>query len=199
MAGSGREGERARAKTALRRRMREVRAAIPPGEREARAAAIERAILGLPEFHAARTVFTFLSMDAEVPTWGLVARLQAEGRDVLLPRVVGGRMEAVAWRRGEALERSFYGASEPSSEAFADPAGIDLVLAPGLAFDRRGNRIGYGGAYFDRFLPRLRPDAVRAGICFHEQVVEHVPTDPHDVALDLLVTDLEVIRPGARS
>jgi 5-formyltetrahydrofolate cyclo-ligase len=67
------------------------------------------------------------------------------------------------------------------------------VLAPGLAFDRRGNRLGYGGGYFDGFLARCPPDAARVGIGFHVQVVDAVPHGDADQPLDLLVTELETI------
>jgi 5-formyltetrahydrofolate cyclo-ligase len=75
-----------------------------------------------------------------------------------------------------------------------DPSTIDAVLVPGLAFDRSGGRIGYGGAYFDRYLRRIPAAAPRIAIGFGMQVVDRVPMAEHDERVDLVVTDAGVIR-----
>lgn len=184
-------------KADLRRTIRRVRASIPEPDREARGRAIAAAALALPETEAAGTVFVFLSFGDEVPTGELVAGLQAAGKRVVLPAVDDGALEAAAWHPGEPLVRSFYGALEPADRTPVPPGEIDLVLAPGLAFDRRGRRLGYGGAYYDRLLPRLRPGVPVAALAFHEQVVDEVPAATHDQRVDLVVTDREVIRTGS--
>jgi 5-formyltetrahydrofolate cyclo-ligase len=70
---------------------------------------------------------------------------------------------------------------------------VDLVVTPGLAFDRRGYRVGYGGGFYDRYLARLRPNAARTAIGFSFQVVEEVPADPGDERVHLVVTEAETI------
>jgi 5-formyltetrahydrofolate cyclo-ligase len=70
-----------------------------------------------------------------------------------------------------------------------DPATLDVVVVPGLAFSVDGHRLGQGGGHFDRFLPRLSPVCVRIGVAFREQLVAAVPLEPHDVVLDLVITD----------
>jgi 5-formyltetrahydrofolate cyclo-ligase len=70
-----------------------------------------------------------------------------------------------------------------------DPATLDVVVVPGLAFTTDGHRLGQGGGHFDRFLPRLRPDCLTIGVCFHEQLVADVPMAAHDVTVRLVVTD----------
>ena len=65
----------------------------------------------------------------------------------------------------------------------------DVVIVPGLAFTPRGQRLGQGGGWYDRFLAGVRDDCVTIGVCFHEQLVAEVPTEPHDVAVDVVVTD----------
>lgn len=69
-----------------------------------------------------------------------------------------------------------------------DPATVDVVVVPGLAFTRRGDRLGQGGGWYDRFLAGLRPDAVTIGVGFREQLVDHLPVEPHDVRLHQIVT-----------
>jgi 5-formyltetrahydrofolate cyclo-ligase len=156
--------------------------------------ALEARLFALPELARARAVLVFSSFGSEVPTEGIVGRLAREGRLVALPRLSGGEIEARAYRPGDAVVRAPFGALEPVDGELVPPEGLDVVIVPGLAFCRRGYRVGYGGGYFDRFLPRTRPDAFRVGICFHLQLVEEVPHGPGDVPVDAVVTDREVVR-----
>jgi 5-formyltetrahydrofolate cyclo-ligase len=72
-----------------------------------------------------------------------------------------------------------------------DPGDLDVVVVPGVAFTMRGHRLGQGGGHFDRFLPRLRAGCLRVGVCFREQLVDEVPSEPHDVVLDAVVSDAD--------
>lgn len=182
------------AKRALRVRVRAARDAIPEAERRAMAAEVEARLFSLPELARAGIVLVFSSFGSEVPTAGIVDRLLREGRRVALPRLAGGEIEARAFRPGDPMARARFGALEPLEGALVPPEELDAVVVPGLAFDRAGYRVGYGGGYFDRFLPRTRPDALRVGVCFHLQLVEEVPRGPDDVPVDVVVTDREVVR-----
>jgi 5-formyltetrahydrofolate cyclo-ligase len=189
-----RETERNSEKDALREGMRRVRAAIPPAERSARSARVEARLLALPELRDARTVLLFYSFGTEVPTAVLARRLLERGFRVLLPYLAGDGMEAAEVRPGSRLEATDYGPKEPADRIAVDPERIDAVITPGLAFDRRGARLGYGGGHYDRYLGRLEAHAVRIGIAFAEQVVEAVPEEELDQPVDVVVTDEEVIR-----
>ncbi|HEX6207725.1 MAG TPA: 5-formyltetrahydrofolate cyclo-ligase [Actinomycetota bacterium] len=180
-------------KATLRAEMRRVRAAIPEGERRRRGEAIRKRVLGLPEVRRAGSVLVFASFGSEVPTRDLASDLHAAGKRLLLPYLSGEVMEVAEVGPDERLAPSSYGPGEPERRVRADPAGIDVVIAPGLAFDRRGNRLGYGGGAYDRFLARVRPEALVVGVAFAEQVVEEVPAGPSDVPVHLMVTDREVI------
>jgi 5-formyltetrahydrofolate cyclo-ligase len=185
-------------KQALRREIRARRDAMPPEERASRSSAIADRVLTLPEVATARTVMLFSSFGSEVDTAPIVDRLVGDGRTVLLPRVEDGDIVAVPWRPGEPLRPGAFGAGEPVGDA-ADPAEIDLVLTPGLAFDRRGNRIGYGGGNYDRFLGRVRRGVPAIAIAFATQIVPAVPAVRADRPVDAVVTEDEVIRPGVRA
>jgi 5-formyltetrahydrofolate cyclo-ligase len=186
--------ERAEAKRELRDHMRIVRARIPPEERGVRAARAEARLLSLPELRDARTVLLFYSFGTEIPTAVLARRLLARGHRVLLPYLTGDSMEAGEYRPGAELKETDYGPKEPARRVPMNPADVDAVVTPGLAFDRLGHRLGYGGAYYDRYLARLEPHAVRIGIGFEVQVVEEVPVEPTDQRVDVIVTDEGVIR-----
>lgn len=170
-----------------------VRASIPEWARRSLGARIEERLFELPEAEAAGTVLLYDAFGAEAPTASMLDRFRARGARVLLPYLHEGSMEASEVRPGEDLVATDYGPREPRDPAAVDPGAIDLVVAPGLAFDRRGGRLGYGGGRFDRYLARLRPDARRVGVGFHAQVVDHVPLEPGDEPVDLVVTDAETV------
>jgi 5-formyltetrahydrofolate cyclo-ligase len=183
-------------KEALRGRMRAVRGAIPEADRLRRSQDVSRLLLTLPEAAGVRRIFTFLSFGSEVSTAPAIGAFRERGAAVAVPVLEAGRMEAVDLAVDTRLVPSGYGALEPVERVAVRPQEIDLVVAPGLAFDRAGRRLGYGGGYFDAFLPRLRRDCPVVGICFREQVVDAVPAGPADRPVSVVVTDAEVIRPA---
>jgi 5-formyltetrahydrofolate cyclo-ligase len=182
------------AKEELRTSMRRVRAAIPPGERSRLAELIEEGLFGLPDLLDAETILLFYSFGTEVATAGIAERILASDKRLLLPYLAdGGAMEAAEIRSGDELEPTSYGPREPGGGIPVDPRSVDVVVAPGLAFDRRGNRLGYGGGHYDRYLARLGPAAVRVGIAFSLQIVDLVPAEPGDQRVEVIVTDQEVL------
>jgi len=185
-------------KAALRDRMRALRRSVPPGERLRLADSVEARLFDLPVIGGARSVLVFYSFGSEIPTAGILQRLLDEGHRVLLPCLDDAGMAAAELRPGDSLVATAYGPREPSTRVAVHPEMVDVVLAPGLAFDRRGHRLGYGGGHYDRYLRQLRPDAEGVGIAFHIQVIDAVPHGEGDQRLDLVVTDRETIRTGRR-
>jgi 5-formyltetrahydrofolate cyclo-ligase len=177
----------------LRARMRGLRDSIPLEERLRLGSLIQENVFRLPEMGRAGTVLLFYSFGSEVPTAAMIQRLLDQGVRVLLPFLQGSAMDAAELRPGDLLAATTYGPREPSSRAPVNPSGVDVVIAPGLAFDAHGYRLGYGGGHYDRYLSRLGPGTLRLGIAFHFQVVPSVPQGPEDLPLDLVVTDGETI------
>ena len=101
----------------------------------------------------------------------------------------------IDWCRGEG-KSVVVPASDPAAAMPEAPTSIDVVIVPGVAFTRRGDRLGQGGGWYDRFLAGVRPDCVTIGVAFAPQLVESIPTELHDVALHAVVTDDEVIVVG---
>jgi 5-formyltetrahydrofolate cyclo-ligase len=182
-----------RAKRELRERMRDVRNGIDPHRREVWSSAIVIAVHELPEVFAARTVTAYLSFGSEIPTGELIAALDTEGKRVGVPVVRDGEMVMVAFRPGDATERSEFGMPEPVAGEDIPPLEVDALVIPGLAFDREGFRLGYGGGFYDRYLRRTRPDALGIGICFPEQLVDDVPHGDADEPVNRIVTQDGVI------
>jgi 5-formyltetrahydrofolate cyclo-ligase len=187
-------GQLADAKSALRREMRRARESMPAARRERESAEVATAVLAHPFVDAAQVVHSFIgALAGEIETRGLVRHLLDRGKQVVCPRVVDGSRD-LDHRRIESLDdlvQSALGLWEPGlSCPEVDVATLDVVLVPGLAFDRRGGRLGMGGGYYDRFLAasRERGSAVAIGLCYRAQLVDRVPQVQRDVALDWIVS-----------
>lgn len=179
-------------KKQLRQQMMAARGALPPAEHARRSRIAQEALLAADEWGQAGTVLLYLPIRGEVETALLARTALGQGRRLLLPRVEreARRLWLHQWSGAEEeLAPGAYGIPEPRPELpLVDPAEADLVVVPGVAFDRQGYRLGYGGGYYDRALPGMRR-AARVGLCFALQVVETLPAEAHDVRLDGLATD----------
>ncbi len=181
-------------KPELRRRMRQLRSAVPEAERLRRSGVAAVLLMSTPEAERAETAFVFHSFGSEISTAPVIEELSARGVRLALPVLIDGALAAAAYRPGDPLVASGYGALEPRERGTIEPSAFDLIVVPGLAFDPAGHRLGYGGGYYDGYLPRTRPDAVRLGFGFELQVVPEVPHDARDERLDAVVTEDRVIR-----
>jgi len=187
-------GELKKAKREIRRTVLAARDALGEAERIARSTAIHDRFLTLPELEHARCVMVPWAIGSEVATAPLIERLHDSGVQVALPRIRGAQeLEAVAYRPGDPLRETSFGAREPEGGPALDPAAIDVIVTPGVAFDRAGGRVGYGGGFYDRFLP-LTGFAPRIALAFDLQVVDRLPAGTFDVRIDLIVTESQVIR-----
>lgn len=174
-------------KAAWRRWARSARAASRSPEREA---ALLAALRAWPPLREARVVLAYLAVASEPDLGPLLA-----GRTVLVPRAHEGPAPRLSLHRLEParVAPGRWGVLEPPEDApEVDPAEVDVALVPGLAFDREGGRLGYGRGFFDRLLPRLRPDAPRVGVAFEALVAERLPREGHDVTMTHLATEAGV-------
>lgn len=139
-----------------------------------------------PAFRAAETVLLYHSLNDEVDTHDFI-RKWSKKKQILLPVVVGNELELRLYTGPEDMQIGSYGIEEPMGETYTDYESIDFIVVPGVAFDRKGNRVGRGKGYYDRLLPHI-PSAYKAGICFPFQLVEEVPAEPHDIRMDIIIT-----------
>jgi len=146
---------------------------------------------------AGRNAALYCAMAGEVPTERIRRAYLASGVRLYYPRVTGrGTLAFYPHRDGDGWETGPYGIPEPSSPAGAEPrlSGWDIIVVPGLAFDRRGNRLGHGFGYYDRFLGGLPESVPRVGLAWASQRIPEVPVDAWDVPVHALVTEDGVIR-----
>lgn len=194
-------------KAALRRRMRARRDSMLDGGQEAASDAIARRIVALASYRRARSRLLFRSFGSEVLTDRLIAETLRSRAELVLPRVKGLE-EALALHAVADPERDLapgsFGIEEPILARCPERSiyDIDFVLVPGLAFDRCGGRLGYGGGFFDYIL-NVRTDLVESGavvaVAYSLQIVEQVPLAGWDVRVPLIVTEDELIDTRDRS
>ena len=155
-----------------------------PVSAQGSASATSRALLeSWPVWQTASSVCAFCALFGEpdlLTPW-------PEKKAVALPRVEGGELSMRCTSSANELSRGRFGILEPSAAALESPGGWDLILVPGLAFDRNGGRLGRGRGYYDRFLSRHH-EAFRVGVCFDEQIVDAVPCEAHDLRMHALLT-----------
>jgi len=141
----------------------------------------------LPQYQHANTVMLYLSFGNEVDTWPLLEQAWVDGKRTLVPKVrrYPKEMMAVEIAAKTDLEPSFWGIYEPISDQPVDPGEIDLIVVPGLAFNRQGYRLGYGGGYYDQFLPQMK--GYKVGLCY-PPFLRDIPLAPWDQAVDCVLT-----------
>ncbi len=181
----------------LRRRIRLALEEMTDDQRADQSASVARRVIALEEFRAADPIFLYVAIGLEVATAAVAEAAWQAGKTVLVPRVDWTRrqMDAIPCRSlSEGLVEGRYGLLEPAEGEPVAPETIELILVPGLAFDRRGRRLGRGGGFYDRFLAQPGCTARRLGVAYHQQLTEAIPTDAHDQPVDLLVTDRTILR-----
>lgn len=178
-----------------------MRNALPPEKRAAGSAEITGLLTELDEIRRAATIMVFLNFGSEVETDGLIARCWEMGKRVVAPLCFPEtrQMDPCLINDFNDLESGNYGIREPkaASSVVVPHEEIDVVLIPAVAFDRQGQRIGYGGGYYDRFLPMV-PRATRIGVVFSCQLIEKVSVGEHDIPVQMIVTEAGVIHINER-
>lgn len=187
-------------KSALRARMVAERAALPATARAEAARVIAGQLSSLAELRAAGSVLGYAAFGTEIDLAPFLESLLADGRRLCLPWVDGHALRiGHVLDLEEDLAPGWRGVREPrvGRRRETDPATIDAVVTPGLAYDRLGHRLGYGGGHFDRLLAAVRPGTFVVGVAFDVQLVDTVPVEVHDAPVDAVVTESGIIRPGA--
>lgn len=184
------------AKAQLRQQLTTARARLDPVARAAADEAIARRILALPPWRSAPVVALYAATGGEVDTGAVAAAAQREGKSLAWPVIVAGQRKlSFAVAEPEALVPGPFGVRRPPPGAPEVGRGeIGLFLVPGIGFDLRCERLGRGAGYYDATLAALQGRAERVGLAFDLQIVEALPREGHDVALDAVVTETRLLR-----
>ena len=154
---------------------------------------IKEKLFNLREFKEARTILFYAAFDGEVETKDMIEQAQAQGKRVALPRINKKDKHITPILMEHAMEKlafGSYGIKEPAPHAQTlHLEEIDMIVVPGIAFDRHGNRLGRGRGYYDRFLDDVSPHVPTVGLAFDFQVVDAIPyIKDHDRAVSRLIT-----------
>ncbi len=165
---------------------------ISPDLKREKDRSIRRNLLSLEELCRARVILLYYPVRGEPDLIPLVRSLLKAKKEIAFPRVEGDSLTLYTVSDLGSLRRGRFGIPEPVDGKRVDPADVDLAVVPGVIFDRRGYRIGFGKGYYDRLLSGV--GFLKVGVAYSFQVLEEIPRDPWDVPVDIVVTEEEVIR-----
>lgn len=153
----------------------------------------------LPSLKNIKCAMVYMSTQSEVKTSGIIRLLSDKGIKIFVPCLSGGKIIPSLYTMGCAVTRGAYNIKEPVMKNKPSAKNcINLVLIPGLAFDQKGNRLGFGKGFFDRYLKQLPSSAVKTALAFEMQIVKSVPSKRHDIKMDYIITEDRIINCGGK-
>ena len=173
-------------KKELRDAIRAKKRAMTPEEIEERSAQLGELLAGSPAYQEADTIYGYLPYNQEVRTVPMLERALREGKRVAVPKVYGEEMRFIYLTDLSRVAKGYSGIPEPIADGPAADDPRALVLMPGLAFDRQGHRIGYGGGFYDKFLAR-EPEHPTIALCYDFQLLPELETEEFDIPVDTVL------------
>jgi 5-formyltetrahydrofolate cyclo-ligase len=152
-------------------------------------------LVHLPEYQAGRTILYYVDVRSEVRTRHYLPDALTHGKKIVVPYCVDGELELFHLEAMDELALGMYRILEPRQELRTVPAkrvpveALDLIVVPGVAFDRTGARMGHGFGYYDKLLWQARPDTLLCALAFECQLFDEIPTESHDIFMDRLLTE----------
>jgi 5-formyltetrahydrofolate cyclo-ligase len=184
-------------KNELRQSILEKRNLLSKGEITEKSRAVNGRLINLKQFKDSKIVMFFVSFNSEVNTHEMIKE-SLKNKAVAVPKVISHEIEpSIILDLDSLIPSGKFEIPEPIELMKIAYKNIDLVLVPGIAFDKSGHRIGYGFGYYDKFLKKV-PKAVKVGLCFDLQVVDNISKEEHDVPVDFIVTEERVLECGKK-
>lgn len=152
-------------------------------------------LINLDLYKEAKNIFIYLSFGSEIDTKPIIDRALEEGKEVYIPKVykISKEMKAIRLNSFEDLEENSMGILEPKDDSnFIAKEDIDLIIVPGAVFDLEGNRIGYGGGYYDRFLSNIKDKRNKIVLAYDLQIVDNIEAEEHDIKVDYIITNSRI-------
>lgn len=183
-------------KQALRKQALDARTALPEADFQKRSQQIANHFFDSIDLSAIKVLHTYLPVISkkEPDTWQIINRIKSinPAIRISIPKISGDLVKNYFLEGADQLEINKFGISEPAFGEETNDEAIDIVLVPLLAADIKGNRIGYGKGYYDRFLSACRKDCVKIGLSLFDPI-DHIPAEAHDIPLDKLITPQGII------
>lgn len=165
--------------------------------------AVQEKLFQLEEFKNAKTVMIYTAMRGEVETKGIFLEARKQGKKVVVPiSQLATRTLLLSELRDydNELYIATFDVPEPKAEFIrpVEHSEVDLVIVPGVGFDENGNRLGYGGGFYDRFLAGLKPEVSAVAICYELQLRNDLVAEEHDLPMDWVITEKRAIKTPGR-
>jgi 5-formyltetrahydrofolate cyclo-ligase len=183
-------------KRRIRSEIQEKRDSLDGSIRHKKSRQIANRFMGLSQYDKSSHILAYYPFRSEIDTRIIIRDAIARGKRIALPRVGKEDLELFYIKDLEQdLESGSYDIMEPipSRCEKAEPSQIDLLLVPGVSFDRKHNRLGYGGGFYDRLLTSIPGSVPRIALSFDLQVIDEIPVSGHDLKIDILVTESQII------
>lgn len=144
-------------------------------------------------YKSAQTIMLYMPLGNETDTSEIIKTAFGDGKRLVLPvtEEVSGKITPYVFDEATELMKGGFSVDEPQNAVLAEKTEIDAVIVPGIAFDKRGTRIGFGKGCYDMFLKDMR--TVKIGFCYDFQICEQIPSDMHDIKMDFIITENEII------
>lgn len=181
----------------LRKKIRSNRDGMKPSAIVQKSSAIAAHFISTlyPLLPAGGGIMVYLSTQSEARTDKIIGFFHEQGRVLYAPCIKSSKVCPVMLKRSCIMKKGAFGIPEPAAiKPLKSYKSIIAVLVPGIAFDMKGNRLGFGGGYFDRFLKKLPGRALKIALAFSGQIVKTVPKEPHDVKMDYIITENGVFK-----
>ncbi len=173
-------------KKELRKRIKALKNELTAENKQRQAEIVYKKLEASDEFRKANTILMYWAMSDEMPTKSFINKWFAD-KEIYLPVVDGDDLRIVKYEgEDKMVPGAKYGIPEPAGPEISDESQIELVIVPGVAFDADNNRMGRGAGYYDRILNRI-PKAKKLALAFDFQMVDKVPTEPHDIKMDQVI------------
>ena len=183
-------------KKVLRKRILEIRDSLDNKEKELMDNIIFNKLINTDLYMKANNIFIYLNFGSEVETKKIINKALEDKKEVYIPKIYkeDKSMKAIRLSSFNDLKENSMGILEPISDTdFIEKERIDLIIVPGVAFDFKGNRVGYGGGYYDRYLKAIEKNSNKLVLAYEFQIIDFIEAEAHDIKFDYIITNTKFI------
>ncbi|MBD7913968.1 5-formyltetrahydrofolate cyclo-ligase [Clostridium sp. Sa3CUN1] len=182
-------------KKILRNKILSRRDSLNIKEKESIDNSIFNKLISTDLYKKSKSIFIYLSFDTEIDTKKIINRALQDKKEVYIPKIYkkDKSMKAIRLNSFEDLNKNSMGILEPIDDSdYINKEEIDLIIVPGVVFDLNGNRIGYGGGYYDRYLEDIKKVSNKVALAYDLQIVDFIDPEAHDISVDYIITNTKV-------
>lgn len=179
-------------KNLIREELMDIRGKLGKDEHKKKSRQVVKKLMDSNFYKDANNIMIFISFKNEIDTHEFIKKAIEDGKNIFVPITIpdGRKLKPSHLKNFNELEPGFYNILTPKEEfiRYIDPKDLDLIIVPGLGFDKSGYRVGFGGGYYDRFLSNLK-NVKKISIAFDFQILDKVPKDSFDIPVDCIYTE----------